>query len=163
RARRNIILDIFNKYTDNRKNLEVFDLGYGSGYLVKTFQSEDQNAYGADSFAEAIEFGRKKGIQNLNPISEEKIDCPNGKFDAVLALDVLEHLKDESWAIKEMERILKPGGLAIITVPAYMFLWGVQDEVSHHFRRYMMKGLKKAVRENSSLSIVRKTYFNSLL
>ncbi|MFX0070096.1 MAG: class I SAM-dependent methyltransferase [Candidatus Hermodarchaeota archaeon] len=57
-------------------------------------------------------------------------------FDFVSALDVLEHIKNDKIAISEMSRILKPGGLAIITVPHRMKFYSNQDRLIGHFRRY---------------------------
>ncbi|MDO8604224.1 MAG: hypothetical protein Q7K40_02370 [bacterium] len=48
-------------------------------------------------------------------------------------------------------------------VPAYMFLWGVQDDVAHHYRRYTKGSLLKKIKESTSLSVVRSSYFNTLL
>ena len=56
--------------------------------------------------------------------------------DVVAALDVLEHLHDELAAIEECRRVLRPGGHFILYVPAYQLLWGHEDVISHHLRRY---------------------------
>ena len=58
-----------------------------------------------------------------------------------------------------MGRILRPGGRVLLFVPAFMFLWGVQDEVSHHRRRYRLPDLKQAV-SKSGLVVERATYAN---
>lgn len=76
---------------------------------------------------------------------------------------MLEHLEDEEWALKEIERILKPNGIFVVMVPAYMFLWGVQDEVAHHYRRYTKGSLLKVVRDKTKLKTVRSSYFNTFL
>jgi SAM-dependent methyltransferase len=99
----------------------------------------------------------------LGVVTGERIEYPDNTFDAVLALDVLEHLENENWALKELNRVLKPGGVAIVMVPAFMFLWGVQDEVSQHFRRYDQKMLKSAIVKSASWNIVRISYFNFFL
>lgn len=57
-------------------------------------------------------------------------------YDLVLMLDVLEHIEDDGGALQSLWHLLKPGGHAIITVPALMWLWNVHDEVNHHYRRY---------------------------
>ncbi|HEY6399909.1 MAG TPA: class I SAM-dependent methyltransferase, partial [Blastocatellia bacterium] len=57
-------------------------------------------------------------------------------FDAVLALDVLEHLDNDTIGLCEAARMIKPGGLLLVTVPALPSLWGGQDVISHHRRRY---------------------------
>src|SRR3989344_1692389 len=64
--------------------------------------------------------------------------------------------------IREIGRVLKPGGIAIVTVPAFMFLWGLQDEISHRFRRYTKKELLVKI-QAAGFSIERVGYFNFFL
>jgi SAM-dependent methyltransferase len=82
--------------------------------------------------------------------------------DAVLALDVLEHLDDDAAGLREIGRLLKPGGLLLATVPAFPALWGGQDEVSHHRRRYTKRALLDAF-ARAQLPPPRVTHFNTLL
>jgi len=86
----------------------------------------------------------------------------SGSFDLVLALDVLEHLDDDAAGLREASRLLKPGGLLLVTVPALPSLWGGQDIVSHHRRRYTKRTLRQAF-ARAQLPYPRVTYFNSLL
>ena len=164
KVRRNLIFLLLKKY--NRRlfqETKIFDFGCGSGFLVGELQKKGYQSFGTDMSTEAIEYGTKHGIDNLSVAKDGRINFPDNNFDVVLALDVLEHLEDERPAIKEIDRVLKSGGVAIITVPAYMFLWGVQDEVSHHYRRYLASGLIKKFKENSSLKLIKKSYFNTIL
>lgn len=85
-----------------------------------------------------------------------------GSFDLVLALDVLEHLDDDVTGLSELARILKPGGLLLITVPAFPSLWGTQDIVSQHRRRYTKQSLQ-TIFDYAHLSPSRISYFNTLL
>jgi SAM-dependent methyltransferase len=83
-------------------------------------------------------------------------------FDAVLALDVLEHLDDDVAGLCEAARMAKPGGLLLVTVPALPSLWGGQDVVSHHRRRYTKATLLQTFRR-AGLPTPRVSYFNTLL
>lgn len=83
-------------------------------------------------------------------------------FDAVLALDVLEHLDDDAAGLREAVRLVRPGGWLFLTVPALPSLWGSQDTVSHHRRRYTRASLLD-VYARARLPAPRATYFNSLL
>lgn len=83
-------------------------------------------------------------------------------FDVVLALDILEHLDDDVAGVGEMTRLLKPGGLLLLTVPAFPSLWGVQDVVSQHRRRYTRKTLSRLFAK-ALLPQPRITYFNTFL
>lgn len=83
-------------------------------------------------------------------------------FDAVLALDVLEHLDDETAGLREAARLVKPGGLLLVTVPALPSLWGTQDIVSSHRRRYTRSTFTAAF-TRAGLPAPRATYFNTFL
>jgi SAM-dependent methyltransferase len=92
----------------------------------------------------------------------EAAPLAGGSFDCVLALDVLEHLDDDSRGLSEAARLLKPGGLLLVTVPALPSLWGGQDVVSCHRRRYTKRTLRDAF-ARAQLPRPRVTYFNTLL
>jgi SAM-dependent methyltransferase len=94
--------------------------------------------------------------------SLEDTSLPERSFDLVLALDVLEHLNDDLAGLKKIRSLIKPGGLLLITVPALPSLWGGQDVVSHHHRRYTRRSLA-ALMANGDLKNCRVTYFNSIL
>lgn len=94
--------------------------------------------------------------------SLERAPLPDASFDAVLALDVLEHLDDASAGLREALRLVKPGGLLLVTVPALPALWGGQDVVSEHRRRYTKGSLERLFRE-TGLSNYWIKYFNTLL
>jgi SAM-dependent methyltransferase len=83
-------------------------------------------------------------------------------FDLVVALDVLEHLDDDAAAARELWRVLRPGGVVVIFVPALRLLWGLQDDVSHHRRRYH-RGELRAVVAGAGFEVKRLTFFNSFL
>ena len=59
-----------------------------------------------------------------------------GSFDLAVCLDVIEHLQDDRGALRELRRVLAPGGALLVTVPAYQWLWSGHDEINHHHRRY---------------------------
>jgi SAM-dependent methyltransferase len=85
-----------------------------------------------------------------------------GIADAVVALDVLEHVEDDAGALAAAARLVRPGGLVLVTVPALQALWGRQDVVSHHRRRYSRALLRRTFAA-AGLPAPRATYFNTLL
>ena len=85
-----------------------------------------------------------------------------GQFDIVLATDTIEHIDDDRKALQEIHRILVPGGYAMIAVPAFASLWGLQDVVAHHKRRYRTADLTEKI-QSSGLEIQQVYYFNYLL
>jgi len=162
RVRRNLIYSIFEEY--NIKNdMRILDYGCGSGFIVGQLQARGYDACGTDISREAVEYGTSQGIKNLYPTNGVEVDFSDGSFDLILAMDVVEHINEDNLVIKEFERLLKPNGRLIITVPAYQWMWGVQDEVSHHFRRYSMSSMAKLLSFFPNLSVLRKTYFNTFL
>jgi SAM-dependent methyltransferase len=83
-------------------------------------------------------------------------------FDLAASLDVIEHLEDDLAALRELRRVVAPGGSLLVTVPAYQWLWSGHDEINHHHRRYTRSGLLRVARE-AGWEPVRTSYFNSLL
>lgn len=162
RVRRNIVFKLLQKYKVS-KTAKIFDFGCGSGYLVGCLQKLGYEVFGTDFSKEAIEFGLAKGIRNLSIVQGVDIKPPEGGFDLILALDVVEHIEDDSGVVRGLRGALKPGGMLVITVPAYQWMWGVQDEVAHHFRRYTMLGLTDLVKKSGDFKIIHKTYFNTFL
>lgn len=86
----------------------------------------------------------------------------DGAFDAVFMFDVLEHIEADAKVLEELHRVLRPTGKLLVTVPAFQFLFGLQDEVSHHKRRYR-KGTLAALVRGAGFEIDYATYFNTLL
>ncbi|MDP3792200.1 MAG: class I SAM-dependent methyltransferase [bacterium] len=161
RVRKKILIFFIEKYIE--PGSKIFDFGCGSGYLVRELQKMGYDAFGTDVSIEAIEFGQSRGIRNLSVAQGGEIKPPEGGFDLILALDVIEHTEDDSETVRYLKGALKQGGRAIVTVPAYQWMWGVQDEVAHHFRRYTMSGLVDVIKKSGDFKIVHKTYFNTFL
>ena len=93
------------------------------GHLLKELETLGI-CYGIDISHKAVDFCRKRGIDNVQVADITNIPYPDNTFDAVIALDVIEHIKNDEEALREIYRVLRPQGMAIITVPAFMFLWG---------------------------------------
>lgn len=141
-----------------RESLNILDVGCGTGANLEML-SQFGNAEGVDVSSEALEFCRQRGLQRVKQGAAEALPYENDSFDLVTGLDVVEHLDDDVAGLKEMLRVLRPGGKALLFVPAFMFLWGVQDDISNHRRRYTMGGLKQAVRK-AGFEIERASYVN---
>jgi SAM-dependent methyltransferase len=87
---------------------------------------------------------------------------PDATFDLVMATDVREHVDDDLLALRELRRVLKSDGRLLLTVPTFKLLWGLQDEVSHHKRRYRMSQILERMR-TVGLTECEHFYFNFLL
>jgi ubiquinone/menaquinone biosynthesis C-methylase UbiE len=161
-VRRAIVRDLFQKYGIEKKSA-ILDVGCNYGYFVGDLQNTGfQNVYGADISKEAIEYGTSKEIKNLSLSDVANLPYRDNNFDIVLALDVIEHIEDDAQALREIYRVTKHEGYSLIMVPAYMFLWGLQDEVAKHYRRYTKSTFTSRVKE-SGFEIVRTSYFNTFL
>jgi len=162
-GRRKIIFDwVFNTLAidDTQK---ILDIGCGTGFNIDYVQTSGfPSVVGLDLSKDALEFCKTRNLSDL--ICGDAITIPfvDKSFDVILALDLLEHLENDIQAIHEFARILKPGGKLFLFVPAHQFLWGLQDVVSHHFRRYTTKDINNKVC-HSDLKIIKLTYVNTFL
>jgi len=136
----------------------ILDVGCGTGANLMML-SEFGDAEGVDISEDALSFCRERGLKNVRHGAAEKLPYDDETFDLVTALDVVEHLDDDVAGLSEMRRVLRPGGHLLLFVPTFMFLWGVQDEVSNHRRRYRMPELRRAV-EKAGFRVERTTYAN---
>lgn len=136
----------------------ILDVGCGTGANLQML-SNFGVAEGVDVSAEALDFCRARGLSKVKQGAAEVLPYDDASFDLVTGLDVVEHLDDDIAGLNEMRRVLRPGGRALLFVPAFMFLWGVQDDISHHRRRYTLLDLRKRLRE-AGLGVERATYAN---
>ncbi|MBP9732054.1 MAG: methyltransferase domain-containing protein [Candidatus Magasanikbacteria bacterium] len=133
-----IFLDIVLSWYMPQKNLQTLDVGCGTGAVMQMLIKKGYRSEGVDFSDVALEFCRKKNL-TVSKGFAEKLPYPDNSFDVVTVLDVLEHLTDETLAINEIQRVLRPGGVVVATVPAHQFLWSYHDEELHHHRRYNKK------------------------
>jgi SAM-dependent methyltransferase len=136
----------------------ILDVGCGTGANLELL-SRFGDAAGVDISEDALSFCRGRGLQNVRHGAAESLSFGDDQFDLVTALDVVEHLDDDLAGLREMRRVLRSGGRALLFVPAFMWLWGVQDDVSHHRRRYTLPQMRATV-EAAGLTVERATYAN---
>ncbi len=92
----------------------------------------------------------------------DQIPYAPGKFDVVVAFDVIEHVEKDVESLASLAKQLAPGGRLVMTVPALPWLWSKHDETHHHYRRYTRKALNETLIK-AGLKPVRVSYFNTLL
>jgi len=148
--------DICRHVTDRRPR--ILDVGCGTGANLLML-SKYGDAEGVDVSEDALAFCRERGLENVKLGAAEELPYDDGTFDLVTALDVVEHLDDDLAGLREMRRVLRPGGRVLLFVPTFMFLWGLQDDVSNHRRRYRMPELRRVL-EQAGFEIERTTYAN---
>ncbi len=157
-GRRAIINMFFKKYRIIAGQSHILDFGCNTGFLAGKLQEKGYEVKGVDMSLDAVMYGTKRGVRDL-VVGKTPVPFPSNSFDSFLALDVVEHIEDHDGAMSDLYRVLKHGGTAFVMVPAFMFMWGLQDEVAHHFRRYSKKELKQLVLRNG-FKVERITYFN---
>jgi SAM-dependent methyltransferase len=138
--------------------LKILDVGCGTGANLEMLSEFGESA-GVDISAEALSFCRERGLKNVKQGAAEALPFDDSSFDLVTGLDVVEHLDDDLAGLKEMRRVLRSNGHALVFVPAFMFLWGVQDDISHHRRRYTIDQLKLVMRQ-AGFEVERASYVN---
>ena len=161
-GRRRIFTAILDRYfSPTRSPAQVLDYGCGTGTMVEHL-SRYGESQGVDMSEDAVRFCHQRGLESVRRIEPDSLPFPEESFDLVTALDVIEHIDDDRRALRDLRRVLRPGGTLLVSVPAYRFLWGPQDEISHHKRRYVRKQLGELLVE-AGFTLRRLSYFNTFL
>jgi SAM-dependent methyltransferase len=161
-CRRKLFREHIQKLNLDKKSC-ILDVGSSSGTNLRMLQEMGfENYQGLDISIEAKKFCHSKGLGNviIKDIQEDNVgvDC----FDLILATDVLEHLEMDDKALENIARGLKHGGTLLVTVPCFKILWGPQDIIAHHLRRYNKSQLEKKL-ITFGFKSVKSYYFNFLL
>lgn len=142
---------------------KILDIGCGTGETLTFLKTQFPKAslQGVDLSPEAVKFTQKRGHRAR--ISEAtNLPFKDGSFDSVLLLDVIEHIDDDNSVIKEAKRVLKSGGIIILTAPALQFIWSAFDVNQGHFRRYTRRRLIELAEKNN-MKVNFLSYFNFFL
>lgn len=156
RARKNIIIDTIINNIDNLESKKLLDIGCGSGDFLSSISKYIPDCIGIEGY----EYHHKK-YNNIRICNIFDNGLEAHSFDIITALDVMEHIENESNFLNEIKR-LSNGKYILLTVPAYQFLFTYHDEINNHYRRYNKNRLKKVLLENS-FEIVKISYFNFFL
>jgi SAM-dependent methyltransferase len=146
-----------------QKDSLVIDIGCGVGSNLRHFRSMCSRLIGIDSEIYSLSLAKKR-LSAVPLVNGDLTNLPfkASSIDLIIATDILEHLDEDKKGIKEIHRTLKWEGKAIFTVPAFEFLWGIQDIVGMHKRRYSKKELIRKV-EMEGFKVLRSSYFNFFL
>lgn len=145
-----------------RKGGIIIDVGCGLGSNLTVFDEVGVDVIGLDRSYDKLKLVKQKVKSYL--INGDLLELPirNQSISVIIAMDVLEHLEDDVGGIQEMHRCLRPGGTLILTAPAFNFLWGIQDVVTNHKRRYSKREILRKLAEGN-FEVVRFSYFNFFL
>jgi SAM-dependent methyltransferase len=139
----------------------ILDAGCGSGRNMVEF-ARHGTVTGIELSHTSVRLAREREAGEVVEGSVLEMPFEAGTFELAASLDVIEHLQDDLLALRELRRVVAPGGTLLVTVPAYQWLWSGHDEINHHHRRYTRRSLQ-SVGEQAGWQQVRTTYFNSLL
>ena len=112
----------------------VLDVGCGAGNMQHHLLRYGQ-VRGVDIFFKPLRVAQQRG-HLVSQAEGSALAFPDSSFELVTALDVIEHCPDDEAVLSECARVLKPGGLLAITVPAFPWLWSDNDTINGHKRRY---------------------------
>jgi SAM-dependent methyltransferase len=160
-GKRRIVFDCLRRLSMLERGRLLVDCGAGTGRFALE-ASRACTVIAVDDHEESLEIARRNlGMEAVRRGSCTALPLADGTADIVTALDVIEHVEDDRRAVAEMLRILKPGGIIVITVPAFQGLWSDWDVALHHFRRYRRAGLRPLLAD-AGFEVVRCDYINVL-
>lgn len=159
-SRKELIVSLIEKYSKKEKGI-LCDVGCGTGAVLKALNTN--TSYACIGIEKNPADAAKSKNKNLNVCVEDASTFNlDKKADIILLLDVVEHIEDDQKALSNCLQQLNKGGLIILTVPAYKFLWSEFDKKAGHIRRYSKMQLKSLLLENR-LRIVFLSYWNFFL
>ncbi len=139
----------------------LLDAGCGWGSTFLALESDGYQITGSDISRQMLE--RLDGEQRRLAVCDLTQATPvNETFEAVLAMDVIEHIDDDVAAARQLHRFLRPGGLLILSVPARPELYGEFDSVQGHRRRYTADALKTTL-ESAGFTSIRVLWWGQLI
>lgn len=157
-GRRYVFDKILSRYFHAGKQAAIADIGCGTGGNLSTLQKHG-NVLGLDISQQALDYCKSKGFTNVHlmPSDTPNTGLGDNCVNLITMFDVLEHISDDSSALREYYRILKPGGMLFLTVPAFKFLWSELDDHVHHIRRYTKPKLENLLTE-AGFELVKSSY-----
>ena len=117
---------------------KALDIGAACGGNTQVLRDNGWDAFALDYSETGPAICRRRG---LPAVQADATQLPIGEdsLDLVVAFDVLEHIEDDAAVVREVRRVLRPGGKFVVAVPADPELWSAHDEAVLHCRRYTPK------------------------
>ena len=148
----------------------ILDAGCGTGGNLAWFEGatsrnrQPGTGFGVDLSEDAMGFCQTRNLARIARASVCDLPFTSSSFDGVMSFDVIYHLgvSSDQAALREAARVLRPGGWALIRVPAFDALRSEHDEAVHTRERYLLASLKDRV-ASAGLVVERATYANTLL
>jgi SAM-dependent methyltransferase len=141
----------------------ALDLGCGAGEVVRLLGDLGaEPALGTDFEPAIVGVAARAASGRVMVSSAETVPVADGSLGCLVTMDVIEHLDSDIAALRECRRALRPGGLLLVTVPAYDSLWSDHDEWAAHRRRYNRRTLLRTV-QLAGFEVEWISYYNSFL
>lgn len=147
----------------------ILDAGCGTGANLQLMLNgmgnrlNTRQAFGFDLSGDALKYCQQRGLAGrLAQGSITEIPFASGSFDIAISFDVINNLPDDRLGFGEIGRVLRPGGLFIVNLPAYQFLYSEHDLAIRGQRRYNAQLVAERLSE-AGLRLERQTYLNTLL
>lgn len=156
-SRTRALLNMMDREVPGR-DLKVLDVGCGAGNMIHHLSRYGQ-VKGVEIDPRPVAVAHRRGYDVDLGDATQGLNYQDASFDTVSALDVIEHNEDDMSILREVYRVLKPGGHAVITVPAFMWLWSHNDDINAHLRRYTAAELRRKLQE-AGFRMRRMTYNN---
>lgn len=160
-ARNQIVRQFIKKFYKAELDSCILDIGCGPGAFSKLI-SHDYPVVGIDTSELAVEYARKRGLENIFLTDLKSFDTSKLNIGGAMMLDVVEHIEDDAGVLKELYSKLPSDAWFFATVPAYQWLWSVHDNYHMHYRRYTKNQFIRLLK-NAGFEIHFSSYFNSLL
>jgi SAM-dependent methyltransferase len=157
-SRTRALQTIMDRFLPKTAGFRLLDVGCGAGNMIHHLSRYGQ-VKGVEIDPRPVKMAHQRGYDVDQFDATQPMPFDDNSFDAVTALDVIEHNQDDLAILADSYRVLKPGGHMIITVPALMWLWSHNDDINAHIRRYSAGELKEKLAQ-SGFRIRRVTYNN---
>ncbi len=163
RALHLLILETLERELPHWQEKAILDAGCGTGAILRRLGNSARNV-GVDLAPEAIAFCKERGLENVRQGDICALPFADDSFDAVICSSVLYHewVKDVAGAVRELHRVLRPGGLLFVILPAFRFLHSAHDDAVMTARRFRKNEVRSLLLENRFV-IQRLTYWTTLL
>lgn len=163
RARRVVLRDLLVRLQWPQQP-RILEIGAGPGNNLFEIYPSDARLEGVEPDDALCRLAAARGPVPVFQASIDQLpsEIQEESYDGVTMFDVLEHIPDDTRALQIVNRKLKPGGRIALSAPAYMWLWGQQDIVNQHCRRYTLTELRRKL-QAAHFTIERMTYFNTFL
>ncbi|MEO0649649.1 MAG: class I SAM-dependent methyltransferase [Planctomycetota bacterium] len=162
RGRRTVYFGLLEHELRDQRPERILDLGCGMGGFLEGLSELGGRVFHSDVDLDSLHHCTDRGWPHGVVSSGYALPYQNDSFDLVCMFDAIEHIPDDNAVMREVARVLRPGGHVFVSVPAYQFLYANNDRVAQHERRYTRGGLAR-VFEQAGLDVRRNTHSNIFL